>query len=174
MVSVLYESAYGSTEQYARALAARLGVTAVPLADAPAVADPNDPLVVLSHVHGPVIPAASWVSKQDLGGRPVAVCAVGMTLLDVARAKDQLKGMVPQGVARFYLPGRLSYSSMSFKHRMIMWGIIKALKARRVADRSPNDQAMIDSYDTDTDRVDLSELDAVVEWVQDAGRQSRE
>ncbi|NLP39861.1 MAG: hypothetical protein GX356_09125 [Corynebacterium pollutisoli] len=170
MVSVLYESAYGSTEQYAQALAARLGVTAVPLADAPAVADPHDPLVVLSHVHGPVIPAASWVSKQDLGGRPVAVCAVGMTLLDVARAKDQLKDMVPEGVARFYLPGRLSYSTMSRKHRMIMWGIIKALKARREADRSANDQAMIDSYDTDTDRVDLNELDAVVEWVQGAGR----
>src|SRR5699024_4754937 len=97
--------------------------------------------------------------------RPVAVCAVGMTLLDVARAKDQLKGMVPAGVARFYLPGRLSYSTMSRKHRMIMWGIIKALRAKREADRSPNDRAMIDSHDRDTDLVDLQELDAVVAWV---------
>jgi len=51
-----------------------------------------------------------------------------------------------------------------------MWGIVKALKAKKEADRSPNDQAMIDSYDTDTDHVDLGELDPVVEWAQAAGR----
>ncbi|GAB3694649.1 flavodoxin domain-containing protein [Corynebacterium nasicanis] len=166
MVTVLYESAYGSTADYAHALAARLGVTALPLADAPALSGSAEPLVVLSYVHGPLIPAASFVSKHDLGGRPVAVCAVGMTLLDVARAKDQLAGSVPEGVARFYLPGRLSYSTMSRKHRMIMWGIIKALQAKREGDRSPNEQAMIDSHDRDTDRVDLGELDQVVAWVE--------
>jgi len=170
VATVLYESAYGSTGRYAQALAERLGTTAVPLADATLPADPHDPVIVLSYVHGPVVPAATFVSRQDLGGRPVAVCAVGMTLIDVARAKDQLKGQVPDGVARFYLPGRLDYSTMNRKHRMIMWGIVKALKAKKEADRSPNDQAMIDSYDTDTDRVDLNELDAVVEWVQGAGR----
>ncbi|MDO5668553.1 MAG: flavodoxin domain-containing protein [Corynebacterium sp.] len=169
MATVCYESAYGSTREYADALAQRLGTQAIALADATAPADPHDPLIVLSYVHGPVVPAASFVSKQDLGGRPVAVCAVGMTLLDVARAKDQLKGQVPEGVARFYLPGRLNYSTMSRKHKMIMWGIIKALKAKREADRSPNEQAMIDSYDRDTDRVDLSELDPIVEWVHGAG-----
>lgn len=165
MVTVLYESVYGSTADYATALAQRLGVTARPLADA--VVDPGDtdPLIVLSYVHGPVVPAASFVSRHDLGGRPTAVCAVGMTLLDVARARDQLAGQVPDGVARFYLPGRLSYSTMSRKHRMIMWGIIRALRAKREADRSPNEQAMIDSHDRDTDLVDVTELDRVVEWV---------
>lgn len=163
--TVLYESDYGSTAQYAHALAEHLGVTATPLADAAALPASSGPLIVLSYVHGPMVPAASFVAKRDLGERPVAVCAVGMTLLDVARAKDQLKGMVPAGVARFYLPGRLSYSTMSRKHRMIMWGIIKALRAKREADRSPNDRAMIDSHDRDTDLVDLQELDAVVAWV---------
>ena len=167
--TVLYESAYGSTARYAHALAQRLGVPATPLADADLAATDAGPLIVLSYVHGPVVPGASFVAKQNLGDRPVAVCAVGMTLLDVARAKDQLAGSVPEGVARFYLPGRLSYSTMSRKHRMIMWGIIKALKAKRETDRSPNDRAMIDSYDRDTDRVDLRELDQVVEWVATQG-----
>ena len=171
MVTVLYESAYGSTARYAHALAERLGTSARPLADAHLEASgPSDgPLIVLSYVHGPVVPAASFVAKQDLGGRPAAVCAVGMTLLDVARANDQLASSVPEGVARFYLPGRLDYSTMSRKHRMMMWGFVKALQAKREADRSPNDQAVIDSYDRDTDRVDLSELDQVVEWARRNG-----
>lgn len=166
MATVLYESAYGSTAQYAHALAERLGVTAAPLSDAPQPADATGPLIVLSYVHGPKVPAASFVARQDLGERPVAVCAVGMTLLDVARTKDQLRGMVPEGVARFYLPGRLSYSTMSRRHRLVMWGIVKALRAKREADRSPNEQAMIDSHDRDTDCVDLAELDAVVAWAE--------
>lgn len=165
MTTVLYESAYGSTAQYAHALAERLGVTATPLADADRVPS-SGPIIVLSYVHGPVVPAAAFVAKQPAGQRPVAVCAVGMTLLDVARTKDQLRGMVPEGVARFYLPGRLSYSTMSRRHRLIMWGIVKALRAKREADRSPNEQAMIDSHDRDTDCVDLAELDAVVAWAE--------
>ena len=173
MTTVLYESAYGSTREYAEALAARLGTTAQPLAtaDPAALRGSTQPLVVLSYVHGPSVPAASFVAKNDLGDRPVAVCAVGMTLLDVARAKDQLAGALGKktNVARFYLPGRLSYSTMGRKHKMVMWGIIKALKAKSAADRSDNEQGMIDSYDRDTDRVDLRELDQVVEWAAARG-----
>ena len=176
MTNVLYESAYGSTRQYAEALAARLGTVAQQLsaADPAALRSSPEPLVVLSYVHGPSIPAAGFVADHDLGARPVAVCAVGMTLLEDARAKDQMAGALGKKgqVARFYLPGRLSYSTMGRKHRMIMWGIIKALKAKREADRSANDRAMIDSYDRDTDRVDPAELDQVVQWAEAQGHRS--
>lgn len=170
MTTVLYESVYGSSRDYAEALANRLGTTAQPLSDADpaALRGSSSPLIVLSYVHGPSIPAAGFVANNDLGSRPVAVCAVGMTLLDMARTKDQMAGALKkkEQVTRFYLPGRLSYSTMGRKHKMIMWGIIKALKAKKAADRSDNDRAMIDSYDRDTDRVDLAELDPLVEWAQ--------
>lgn len=173
MSTVLYESAYGSARQYAEALAGRLGCTAQPLSEAdPAqLRTSTEPLVVLSYVHGPSVPAAGFVADNDLGDRPVAVCAVGMTLIEVARAKDQMAGALrkKEQVTRFYLPGRLSYSTMGRKHKMIMWGIIKALKAKREADRSPNDRAMIESYDRDTDHVDLRELDQVIEWAAARG-----
>ncbi|AGF71994.1 flavodoxin domain-containing protein [Corynebacterium halotolerans] len=168
--TVLYDTSYGSTRQYAEELARRLGTTAQQLAEAaPAeLTAGTGPLIVLSPVHGPSIPAAAFVAKHDLGPRPVAVCAVGMTLIDEARRKDQMAGMLSDRpeVARFYLPGRLAYSTMNRRHRMIMWGIIKALKAKPESARSANDRAMIDSFDRDTDRVDLAELDAVVEWAQ--------
>lgn len=173
MTTVLYESVYGSTRDYAEALAGRLGTTAQPLsaADPAALRGSSSPLIVLSYVHGPSIPAAGFVANNDLGSRPVAVCAVGMTLLDMARTKDQMAGALKrkEQVTRFYLPGRLTYSTMGRKHRMIMWGIIKALKAKKESDRSDNDRAMIDSYDRDTDLLDLAELDPLVEWAQAAG-----
>ena len=165
--TVLYDTSYGSTQQYAEALAQRLGTAAQPLNGAD-VATGHGPLIVLSPVHGPSIPAASFVAHTELGGRPTAVCAVGMTLIDVARRKDQMAAMLSDKpeVARFYLPGRLSYSTMGRKHRMIMGGIVKALKSKPEAARSANDLAMIDSHDRDTDRVDLSELDPVVAWAE--------
>ncbi|QGU04124.1 flavodoxin domain-containing protein [Corynebacterium comes] len=173
MTNILYESAYGSTREYAEALAARLGTSAQPLSDADptALRSSSGPLVVLSYVHGPSIPAASFVADNDLGSRPVAVCAVGMTLLEVARAKDQMADALgkKEHVTRFYLPGRMSYSTLGRKHKMIMWGVIKALKVKREADRSANDRAMLDSYDRDTDRVDLAELDQVVAWAAAQG-----
>lgn len=172
--TVLYDTVYGSTRRYAEALAQRLRTGARPLADARPEelrADPA-PLVVLSPVHGPKIPAADFVAGHDLGARPVAVCAVGMTLPDEARQKDQMARTLSTkpGVARFYLPGRLDYSTLSRKHRMIMWGLVGALKARPESSRSANERAMIEAYDRDTDRVDLAELDPVVEWVEGAER----
>ncbi len=175
-VTVLYDTSYGSTRQYAEELARRLRTTALVLDDAAPkdLARDTAPLVMLSPVHGPSIPAAGFVARHDLGSRPVAVCAVGMTLLDVARQKDQMAGMLSDkpDVARFYLPGRLAYSTMNRKHKTIMWGIIKALKAKPESARSANDQAMIDSYNHDTDRVDFAELDAVIEWVQAQGNRA--
>lgn len=164
MITVLYESAYGSTAEYATALASFFGTEAQLLADAAVDTLPAGPLVVLSYVHGPIVPAAAFVAKHDHGDRPVAVCAVGMTLIEQAREKDQMKDAVPD-VARFYLPGRLSYSTMSRKHKMVMWGLVKMLKAKKQDDRSENDQAIIDAYDRDVDFVDLRELDPVKEWV---------
>ncbi|MCH6196418.1 flavodoxin domain-containing protein [Corynebacterium mastitidis] len=172
MTQVLYQSTYGATRRYAEALARRLGTTAEPLDDPARPPGPGDaadagPLVVLSPVLGPTIAAASYAARHDLGGRPVACVAVGMTLVEEARRKDQMAGILGDKaprVSRFYLPGALYYSRLSTAHRQILRGIVGALRLK--PGKSENERAMIRAYNKDVDRVDLGELEPIVEWAK--------
>lgn len=173
MAHILFESQYGSTKQYAEELAQRLGTTARPLNGADVPAD-DEPIIVMSYVHGPTLPATAWVNEHagelNLGTRPVAVATVGMSLSDYARGRDQaanLLGSRADHVERFYLPGRLNYSELSGTHGKVMTGIIAAIRLK--PRKSDNDRAMISSHNKDVDRVDLTELGPIVDWARRAG-----
>ena len=167
MTSVFYTTFYGSTRQYAEALAARLGTVAREL---PATLEATGgPVVVLSPVHGPSHPGVRFIKSLPAIDRPLALVTVGMTLVDVARHDDapgSLLGDRAGQVTRFYLPGRLNYSELKTAHRWAMKALVGALRLKR--ERTENEQAMVDSYGRDTDRVDLTLLDPVVEWAQRA------
>lgn len=166
---VLYESVYGSTKQYAEALAERLGATAqeIPEDFSLISAAPTAPLIVLSPNYATQVKGAEFIANTDLGDRPIAICTVGMTLAEEAREKDntgELLRLKEDEVTRFYLPGRMNYSEMSQPHRMMMRGMVTALRLK--PRKSDNERAMIDSFNEDTDRVDPTELDPVVAWAQ--------
>lgn len=167
MTSVLYTTFYGSTRQYAEALAARLGTVAREL---PATLEATGgPVVVLSPVHGPSHPGVRFIKSLPAIDRPLALVTVGMTLVDVARHDDApgtLLGDRAGQVTRFYLPGRLNYSGLTTAHRWTMKALVGALRLKR--ERTENEQAMVDSYGQDIDRVDLALLDPVVQWAQRA------
>ena len=167
MTSVFYATFYGSTRQYAEALAGRLGTVAREL---PATLDATGgPVVVLSPVHGPSHPGVRFIKSLPAIDRPLALVTVGMTPVDAARHDDAsgpLLGDRAGQVTRFYLPGRLNYSELTTAHRWAMKALVGALRLKR--ERTENEQAMVDSYGRDTDRVDLTLLDPVVEWAQRA------
>lgn len=167
MTSVFYTTFYGSTRQYAEALAARLGTVAREL---PATLDATGgPVVVLSPVHGPSHPGVRFIKSLPAIDRPLALVTVGMTLVDVARHDDApgtLLGDRAGQVTRFYLPGRLKYSELTTAHRWTMKALVGALRLKR--ERTEDEQALVDSYGQDIDRVDLTLLDPVVEWAQRA------
>lgn len=166
---VAFESTYGSTRDYAEELAIHLGTRALSFEDSRAAlaADPDAAVVVLAPVHGPSNIGADFIRETSLDGRRVALCTVGMTLDGIATAKDGARnalGDKADGVTRFYLPGRLNYSELSQAHRSIMWTVVKMLKLK--PKKSDNDRMMIDTFDTDVDRVDFTRLSAVVDWAR--------
>ena len=57
-----------------------------------------------------------------------------------------------------------SHSEISRVHKGVLWSIVNMLKGK--VNRNANDNNMIDTYNTDVDRVDYAELDAIVEWVR--------
>lgn len=173
--NIYYASYYGSTQQYADALAQRLGTVAQQLPAPSAVsADASaGPIVVLAPAHGPMHDGVKFVLALDteiLRARPIAVVTVGMTLDEEAVSKDataDLLGPRADHVARFYVPGRMNYSELSGAHKTVMAGIVGALRLK--PRKSANERNMIDTYGKDIDRVDLSRLDPVVEWAREHG-----
>lgn len=162
MVRIYYSTVYGSTCEYAEELASFLGVTAQPIPSSPPAVD--GPVVVLSPIHGPSHAGAKFV-KTLPSDVPVALVTTCMSTnaseTDPARS---LLGGRADSVERFYLPGRLNYSEMSVKHKMLMRGLVTALNAK--GNLSPSEQDTVDIHGKDTDRVDFRLLDPVVAWVR--------
>ncbi|AKK10773.1 flavodoxin domain-containing protein [Corynebacterium uterequi] len=171
MTHILYASAYGSSRMYAEELARRLNTTAVAMTEvAPEDLAGSDPVITVSYTHGPSLPAASFFTQHHLPQRPLAACAVGMSLVSAARERDQMKSMLGEqaaNVERFYLPGRLAYSEISPAHRKVMFGVVNALKLK--PRKSDNDRNLIQDYGQDVDRIDFAELDPVVAWARAHG-----
>lgn len=172
MVSVLYSSYYGSTKQYADALAARFGVSPQEIDDKSAVligASSDDPIIILSPIHGPAHPGVKLIkrlSEAVVKSRPIALATVGMTLEQAAHDQDpagKLLGDRAGHIDRFYLPGRLNYSELSRKHRGIMKSVVWGLKLSGA--KGENEKMMIDTYGKDVDRVDLTRIEPIAQWV---------
>lgn len=172
MTDVYYASFYGSTKQYADALAAQLGVNPQEISDKSASlidAAAADPIAVLAPIHGPAHAGVKLIKElpEDVvRRRPIALATVGMTLEHVAYDQDpagKLLGNRATAAHRFYLPGRLFYSELSRKHRNIMKGVVTAMKVMRSS--GENERMMIETYRKDVDRVDLTRIEPIAQWV---------
>lgn len=172
MVSVLYASYYGSTKQYADALAARFGVSPQEIHDKSAElisASSDDPIIILSPIHGPAHPGVELIkrlSEAVVKSRPIALATVCMALEHVANDQDvagKLLGDRANHIDRFYLPGRLNYSELSRKHRRIMKSVVWGFKITGA--KGENEKMVIDTFGQDVDRVDFNKLAPVAEWV---------
>ena len=164
--TILYSTYYGSTKQYAEALAERLNTTAQEISNAPALTGPT---VILAPAHGPLHDGVKFLKQLDTNQveqTPIALVTVGMTIdeeVEKADAAGKLLGGLAPHVKRFYLPGRLNYSELNAQHKGVMRTLITALKLK--PRKNDNERNMIDIYDQDVDRVDLARLEPIVEWV---------
>ncbi|MCT1451818.1 flavodoxin domain-containing protein [Corynebacterium sp. p3-SID1145] len=173
MTTIFYATLYGSTKQYAEALADRLGVEAHEINENSAElidAASSDPIVVFSPVHGSFVRGAKFLN--ELGAdvvekRKVCLAAVGMALDGVNAELDQagsILGELADHVKRVYLPGRINYSELEPEHYAILESRID--KKRELDEPSVNDQMLIDTFGEGIDRVDLSRIDEIVEWLE--------
>ncbi|AEQ06284.1 flavodoxin domain-containing protein [Corynebacterium pseudotuberculosis] len=164
MIHIRFHSVYGSTKYYAEALAQAVGALSIEALDVPIPSD-GLPVVILSPVHGPSI-AGIKVAQRYHETHPIALVAVGMTLLDVAQKRDQMRSSAPEDCARFYLPGRLDYSQLNPAHRAAMTSLVAFLKAKPL--KNANDKSIIAGYNKTVDHVDVDKLKPVIQWAHSA------
>lgn len=169
MTQIFYATLYGSTKQYAEALANRLGVEAKEINQESASLIDEGPIIVFSPVHGSFIRGAKFLNElgpEVVEKHKVCLAAVGMALDGVNAELDQagnILGDLADQVKRVYLPGRINYSELEPEHHAILESRIDKLKEKD--EPSVNEQMLIDTFGEGIDRVDLDRLDEIVEWV---------
>lgn len=181
-IIVVSNTRYGSTTDYAAEFARRTGGMLVggekgesshstDELDSVLAERPDAPLIVFTPNYAGTFGGANLMkaAARKNPDRKMALAVIGMTLLEEVREKDPARAAlddVSELVHRHYLPGRMLFSVMSRKHRAVLWTMTRMIKGKK--NPSPNEVQMIESYGVDTDRVDYSELDALVEWLESA------
>lgn len=181
-IIVVSNTRYGSTTDYAVEFARRTGGMLVggekgesshstDELDSVLAERPDAPLIVFTPNYAGTFGGANLMKAvaRKNPDRKMALAVIGMTLLEEVREKDPARAAlddVSELVHRHYLPGRMLFSVMSRKHRAVLWTMTRMIKGKK--NPAPNEVQMIESYGVDTDRVDYSELDALVEWLESA------
>ena len=181
-IVVVSDTHYGTTTDYATEFARLTGGFLVEgeSGKSPQLTDelgtalstrPTAPVVVFTPNYAGSFGGANLIKTVARANpdRKLALAVIGMTLLEEAREKDPARAAlddVSERVQRHYLPGRMLFSAMSRKHRAMLWVMTRMIKGK--ANPSPNEEQIVDAYGKDTDRVDFAELDALVEWLNEA------
>lgn len=163
--AVVYTSNTGSTEQYARLLGQETGLPVCSLTEAKKTLNDGAQIVYLGWVMASGIQGYADAARRY---RMPMVCAVGM---EPAGKKQELreKNGIPNDAELFtlqggYLPDRLR-GVQKLMMRMITGSMAKTLSAK--ADRTPEEDDLLDLMRHGGSRVSLERLAEPIRWCRE-------
>ena len=170
--AIVYKSVSGFTEKYAFLLKERLKddeVTLIPLDKfKPKMLDDCDRTVFMSRViNGAIDDFKTVVKRAELfASKDAVIVAVGMTkptdehyhVIERANIPYKLKG-----IPLFVVRGGFDADKLKGKDKLM----INMMKSRlmKAQSRTPEEMAMLNFLDAKTDKVESSQLDALVEYL---------
>lgn len=163
MEAIVYTSNTGSTEHYAKLLGHELGMPVYSAAEAKKTLPAGAEIIYLG-----------WIMAGKVKGYPdaakkyklQAVCAVGMGQTGTQRKEIREKNGVPGKIPVFTLQGNFDVKKLHGMYRMMMDIMVKtAGKAlENKADRSPEEEDMLDMMLHGGERVRVQNLKDVIDW----------
>lgn len=157
--AIVYTSNAGHTEQYARLLESRMGLSAYSLKEAKSQLAKGSPILYLgwiytSHVKGYYDAMKSF----DV----CAVCGVGLcdngTMLNEVRRATGIQASIPL----FTLQGGLDRSRLKGMNKLMISMLTKGLSGQKT--RSPQETRMLELLQSDTSYVREENLQDVLAW----------
>ena len=172
---IIYGSCYGTTEVYAKALAHRLGLNAVPY-DRTGALSGYQRIIYLGGLYaGGVKGLARTVKKIDPAVcRRFVVITVGLAdpedEKNVRNIRTSAGKQIPDALREktefYHLRGGIDYEKLSFKHRMMMKMLYEQVKKQPVGEQDADTRAMIETYGQKVSFVDLACLDNIVKKLE--------
>ena len=172
---IIYGSCYGTTEVYAKALAHRLGLNAVPY-DRTGALSGYQRIIYLGGLYAGGVKGLKRTVKLLPPGARLILVTVG--LADVTDPENirniqtsvqrQLPAPLWKNTQLFHLRGGIDYGKLHFAHKTMM--TLLCSQARRIPEekRTAEVRAMIETFNAKVDFVDLDALAPVQEAIRTA------
>lgn len=172
---ILYGSRYGASQTYAQALEARTGIPAVAYQE---IQDfgPFDTIVYIGGLYAGKTTGLAKTVRHFPTDHPFRLLVATVGLSDPAvednllRIRESLAQELSPGIfvrtTHVHLRGAIDYSVLTTRHRLMMKGLCTLLRRQPAEDRSPDTQALLDSYGKAVDFIDLDTLAPIQTWLE--------
>ena len=163
MDAIIYTSNTGSTEQYARLLAAETGLPAYALAEAGKAVPSNAKIIYLGWIMAGTVKGYAAAAKRY---QVCAVCGVGMGQTGTQTDNVRKKTTVPAKIPLFTLQGNFDTKKLHGVYRPMMELMVKAVgkELSERPDRTSEEDDMLDMLLHGGTRVRFNNLSAVLDW----------
>lgn len=163
MKAIVYTSNTGSTEEYAKLLGNELNLPVFSLQQAK-----NKVLAGTEIIYLGWIMAGGMKGYKDAAKRykVCAVCGVGMGQTGTQQKEIRDKNSVPQNIPLFTLQGNFELQKLHGIYRFMMNIMVKTAgkSLAEKADRTPEEEDMLDMMVNGSKRVTGQNLKAVIDW----------
>ena len=167
MDAIVYTSNTGSTKRYAELLSQMIGLPAFALGDAKDKLSANAGIIYLGWIMASSVKGYSAAAKRY---KIHAVCGVGMGQTGTQLKEVREKNHIPEDTALFTLQGNFDVKKLHGVYRMMMDIMVKTVgKAlENKADRTEEEDDMLDMMLTGSERVKAENLSALLKWYEGA------
>lgn len=169
---IIYASRYGSTEQYARYLSKCTGYPCLSYKEITNLQEYNN-IIFLGALYAGSVLGVDSIVKMIGGHQSLIIATVGMVdpnnPENICYIHDKLKKQIPAHLFDeqkiFHLHGRIDYSRMSIKHRLMMYFVYRKLKKTPKENLSVADKTIVETYGKSIDDVDFKTLETLKELI---------
>ncbi|NMA00459.1 MAG: hypothetical protein GX924_05440 [Clostridiaceae bacterium] len=174
---ILYRSLYGSTEQYAHWIQEELSAQADSFENVEKYNLEDYDLIIV----GEAVYAGQFMTPKQLiplvekfPDKKFIFFLVGIADMEDQENREKLysdlaKAMGPiiEKIKVFFLRGVLDYSKLSFKHRTMMWLLVKFLKRKSEKDLPKDADKLISSYGQKINFIDKNAIEPLVRYAKE-------
>ena len=163
MKAIVYTSNTGSTAQYAKMLGHELGISVYRVDEAKRIVPAGAEILYLGWVMASSIKGYADIIKRY---KVLAVCAVGMGQTGTQVKEIRAKNAIPNQIPLFTLQGNFDVAKLRGAYKLMMGLMVKTAGKALAdkADRTPEEDDMLDMMLHGGERVKAENLRAVLDW----------
>lgn len=172
---IIYGSHYGTTKQYAEELSRQTNIERVSFKNVKEINN-YDKIIYLGALYaGGVLGMAKTLNKlNNISNKTIIIATVGLAdpTDEVNKnnirnnIKIQLKKEVFENAKIFHLRGGIDYTQLNFVHKTMLKLLYNRIKNLPEEKKTPEDKAMIDTYNKKVNFIEFSTLDKITNEIQ--------
>ena len=172
---IIYGSHYGTTKQYAEELSRQTNIERVSFKNVKEINN-YDKIIYLGALYaGGVLGMAKTLNKlNNISNKTIIIATVGLAdpTDEVNKnnirnnIKIQLKKEIFENAKIFHLRGGIDYTQLNFVHKTMLKLLYNRIKNLPEEKKTPEDKAMIDTYNKKVNFIEFSTLDKIINEIQ--------